>query len=183
MPDTPTVFDQSHGELLIQTGVSGAAAKLGHRLTLVLNSWRATVSWSDDRPVGVDFTADVDSLEVVRGDGGVKGLSSPEKMVVRSNALKSFDVRRYPRIMFGANTVEPTADGYRLVGDLEIHGQAREWAIDLVVTDLDDAWTVSCETAIRQTEFGIKPYSLMLGALSVADGVTVSVTARRAKDG
>jgi polyisoprenoid-binding protein YceI len=182
VPHHPTAFDQSHGELLLQTGVSGKAAKLGHRLTLVLNRWRATVSWSDDRPVGVDFAAEVDSLEVVRGDGGVKGLSTPEKMVVRSNALKSFDVRQNPRITFGAKNIESTSGGYRLIGQLEIHGQVREWAIDLLVTVVDDAWTVSCESVVRQTDFGIKPYSLMLGALAVADEVTVSVTARHAKD-
>lgn len=31
-------------------------------------------------------------------------------------------------------------------------------------------------TTIRQTEFGIKPLSAMLGALKIADDVTVEVT-------
>jgi polyisoprenoid-binding protein YceI len=181
VPNNPTAFDESHGELLLQTGVSGKAARLGHRLTLVINSWRAMVSWADDRPVGVELTAEVDSLEVLRGDGGVKALSTPEKMVARSNALRSLDARHHQRITFSTNTIEKSTAGYRLVGTLEIRGQARDCGIDLQVTDLGDAWTVSCETTVRQTDFGIKPYSLMLGALTVADDVTVSLTARHAK--
>jgi polyisoprenoid-binding protein YceI len=182
MTDTPQVFDASHGDLLVHTGVGGRAARLGHRLTLVLNSWRATVSWAEHAPVSVDFTADVDSLEVLRGDGGVKTLSTPEKMIARSNAVKSLDARRHPRITFVANDIEASAEGFRAAGTLNICGQARERGVDLYVTDLDDAWMVSCETVVRQSDFGIAPFSLMLGALSVADDVTVSLTARHAKD-
>lgn len=180
---TRWTIDASHGELLVHTGVRGRAAKLGHRLTIVVNAWYAKVSWSDDVPVAVDFAAEVDSLEVVRGDGGVKALSAPEKLVATSNALRSLDARRFPRITFRANAVEPTDHGYRLTGTLGIRDRSRECVVDLHVEDLDDSWVLSCEVVVRQSEFGIKPYSLMLGAIAVEDDVTVSFTARRAKDG
>jgi polyisoprenoid-binding protein YceI len=41
---------------------------------------------------------------------------------------------------------------------------------------------MSSETAIRQSEFGVKPYSQLMGSLKVADDVTVSFTAQHAKD-
>ena len=37
--------------------------------------------------MAAELTVDVDSLNVVRGEGGVTPLSGPEKMVVRRNAL------------------------------------------------------------------------------------------------
>ena len=72
-------LDASDGQLLVKTGVTGRAARMGHRLTIAMNSWRATVSWAGDEPSAVDLEVDVDSLEVLRGEGGVTPLSGPEK--------------------------------------------------------------------------------------------------------
>ena len=104
-------LDRSDGELLIRTGVAGRAAQMGHRLTIAMRGWRATVQWSDDEPVSAELNVDVNSLEVVRGDGGLTPLSGPEKILVRSNALRSLDARRFPRIGFAAKTIEKTYDG------------------------------------------------------------------------
>jgi polyisoprenoid-binding protein YceI len=180
MPGTPTAFDASHGELLLHTGVSGRAAKLGHRLTLVVREWSVSASWADEVPAGVEFTANVDSLEVLRGDGGVKALSTPEKMLARANALRSLDAKRFPGITFHTNAIETSDDGYRLTGTMTVHGVARDCTVDLHVGEADDEWVASCETVLSQTDFGIKPYSMFMGAVTVADDVTVTLTARSA---
>lgn len=175
-------LDGADGELMIRTGVAGRAAQLGHRLTIAMRGWRATVQWSDDEPVSAELTVDVDSLEVVRGDGGLTPLSGPEKILVRGNALRSLNARRFPRISFAAKTIEKTDDGYRLTGTLTIHGKARTQVVDVRADDLGDSWRMSSETAIRQSDFGVRPYSQLLGSLKVADDVTVSFTAQRAKE-
>ena len=69
---------------------------MGHRLTIAMKRWQATVQWADAQPVSVELSVEVDSFEVLRGEGGVKGLSGPEKALVKSNALKSLDANRYP---------------------------------------------------------------------------------------
>jgi polyisoprenoid-binding protein YceI len=176
------VLDDSDGELLVRTGVAGRAAKMGHRLTLAMRDWRATVQWSDDKPVEVGLTVEVGSLDVVRGDGGLTPLSGPEKILVRTNALRSLDVRRFPRIEFAAKTVEPTDHGYRLTGKLTIHGKSRTFIVEVGADDLGDSWSLSGEAVVRQTDFGIKPYSQLVGSLKVADEVTVSLRAQRVKD-
>jgi len=175
-------LDGSDGELLIRTGVAGRAAQLGHRLTIAMRRWRATVQWNGDSPVSADLTVDVDSLEVVRGDGGLTPLSGPEKILVRGNALRSLDGRRFPRISFATNTIEKIDDGYRLTGTLTIHGKARTQVVDVRTDDLGDGWRLCSETLVRQSDFGIKPYSQLLGSLKVADEVTVTFNAQRAKD-
>jgi polyisoprenoid-binding protein YceI len=174
-------LDGSDGELLIRTGVGGPAAAMGHRLTLAMRRWRATTQWDADKPVSAELTVEVGSLEVVRGEGGVTPLSAPEKIVVRSNALRSLEAKRFPRITFVANTIDQTDDGYRLAGVLTIHGEARPQTVDVRTDDPDDNWRLSSETTVRQSEFGVKPYSQLLGALKVADDVTVSFTAQCAK--
>ena len=169
----------SNGQLLLRTGVTGPAAKMGHRLTIAVG-WQATVHWASGAPVSVDLAVDVGSLEVQRGDGGVMGMSGPEKALARSNALKSLDAKRFPHIRFRADSVDKAVGGYRLSGTLEIYGTTRERAVELHVEESADGWRMECEAEVSHAEFGVKPYSMMMGAMKVADAVTVSFTAERA---
>ncbi|ORW95899.1 S-adenosyl-L-methionine-dependent methyltransferase [Mycobacterium sp. IEC1808] len=173
----------SDGELLVRTGVAGRAARMGHRLTIAMTRWEATVAWASGEPVTAELTVDVDSFEVLRGEGGVKGLSGPEKAVVKSNALKSLGANRYPEIRFNADTIEKSGDGYRLTGKLHIRGQSLKHVIDLRTEDLGDRWRMTVESRVRQTDYGVKPYSLLMGSVRVDDEVTVSFSAVHAKDG
>lgn len=182
MTDTVWELDESAGELVVKTGVTGRAARMGHRLTIAMDTWRAEVTWADDEPTEVHVTVEVDSLRVVAGEGGVKGLSAPEKTVVRSNAMKALDVDRFPQIRFRATDIQQTGEGYRLTGNLEIHGKSREHVVDVCVEDLDQQWRISGEAEVRQTEFGVKPYSILMGSVKIANTVTVSLTAQRPKD-
>ena len=171
-------LDPTCGELLIKTGVAGPAAKMGHRLTLALRSWQATVQWKGDTPTAAELTVDVDSLEVVKGEGGVTPLSGPEKGVARSNALKSLNAKKHPRIRFASDRITAIDGGYRLDGTLEINGVSRPTAVEMA-TDADaDQWALSLSAPVRQSDFGIKPFSLMLGSLKVADEVTVEFSGR-----
>jgi polyisoprenoid-binding protein YceI len=170
------------GELLVHTTVAGRAAKMGHRLTIAMKRWQATVQWSGGEPVSAQLTVDVDSLEVLRGDGGLTPLSGPEKILVRSNALRQLGAGRFPQICFDADAIEQSQDGYRLAGTLQIRGNTRDQVIDLRTEDLGDAWRLSTQAIVRQSEFGVKPYSLVMGSLKVADDVTVSFTGQRAND-
>ena len=108
-------------------------------------------------------------------------LTPPERVVARANALKSLEQRRHPQIRFHAEDITATEGGYRLSGSLQIHGQTRDCVVELAVEDLGDEWAMSCEQQVRQTDFGVKPYSLAMGTLKVADVVTVSFTAQHSK--
>lgn len=175
-------LDASDGELLLGTGVRGRAARMGHRLTIAMTRWHATVSWAGSEPATVQLVVETDSFEVLRGEGGVKGLSGPEKAIVRSNALKSLDASRFPEIRFAAGAIHKTDDGYRLIGELEVRGKSRDHVVELRTEDLGDAWRMTTESTVRQTDYGIKPYSLLMGSVQVADDVSVSFTAVHAKD-
>ena len=173
-------LDATSGELLIRTGVAGPAAKMGHRLTIAMRSWQATVQWRGQQPASAELVVDVDSLEVVSGEGGVTPLTGPERAVARSNALKSLDAKKYPQIRFTAEEITATDGGYRLAGTLEIHGKTRPLEVDLAVADRGGQWEMSLSTPVMQSDYGIKPYSLMLGSLKVADEVTVQFNGRYA---
>ena len=155
---------------------------MGHRLTIAMRRWRATVGWDGAEPVTAELVVETDSFEVLRGEGGVKGLSGPEKIVVRSNAMRSLNADRFPEIRFTTDAIDKTDDGYRLSGTLQIRGKSREYVIDLRTDDLGDSWRMSAESTVRQSDFGIKPFSLLMGSVQVTDDVTVSFSAVRRKD-
>lgn len=174
-------IDAGSGELDILTGVAGPAAKMGHRLTIVLRSWRADVRWRAGRPVSADLTVDLDSLEVVRGEGGVTPLTGPERSVARLNALKSLNAKKYPQVRFTSDEISTTDAGYRLSGTLEIHGTPRPQTVDVTVDDRGPDWSMSARVNLAQTAFGIKPFSLMMGALKVADEVAIEFSGTHPK--
>lgn len=180
--DDAWTIGPADGELLLHTGVSGRAARMGHRLTIAMTRWRGGVSWAGSRPVRAELAVEVDSFEVLRGEGGVKGLSTAEKALVRSNALKSLNASRFPEIRYTSDVIERAGDGYRLTGKLQIRGAARDHVIDLGTEDLGEAWRLSVETTVRQSDYGIKPFSLLMGSVQVADDVSLSFTAVHAKD-
>ena len=170
-------LDSSSGELQILTGVAGRAAKMGHRLTIGVESWQASVQWQGQEPVSAELVVQVDSLQVLKGEGGVTPLAGPEKGVARSNALKSLDAKKFPQVRFSASQIARTADGYRLTGSLEIHGTTRPQVVDVKVEDRGDSVALSTQVPVTQTDFGVKPYSLLMGSMKVADEVTIAFTA------
>ncbi|WP_328858018.1 YceI family protein [Williamsia herbipolensis] len=182
MSDAQWTFAPSDDAVLeIRTGVTGKAAKMGHRLTIAVTRWRAVVDWAGEEPASLELTADVDSIDVVDGQGGLTPLLGPEKVVARLNAVKTFDAKKFPHITFRADDITATDDGFRLDGTLEIHGESRDHRVHLRVKDEERAWRLSAESQVRQSDFGIKPYSQMLGAMKVVDEVSIAFSATRAK--
>ncbi len=181
MSESSWSLTAADGELHIRTGVAGRAAKMGHRLTIGMKSWQGAVRWTGGEPTSAELTVDVDSLEVLGGEGGLTPLAGPEKGVARSNALKSLDAKKFPQIRFTAVDIAATADGYRLTGSLEIHGTSRPQTVDVTVDDRGDALGLSAQVRLMQSDFGVKPYSLMMGALKVADEVTIDFSATHSK--
>src|SRR5450755_3636796 len=97
------------GSLLIRTGREGAAALMGHDLTLVATRWTATVSVDAEDPPRSKVTATVDaaSLVVREATGGPIGLTDSQRAEIESNVrTKVLLSDRYPRIAFHSTAVE-----------------------------------------------------------------------------
>ena len=65
IPEGTHKIGPSNGSLKVMTGKEGAAAKMGHDLVLVVNSWEATVEGGDSP--SISLTADPGSVEVESG--------------------------------------------------------------------------------------------------------------------
>src|SRR5262245_59936066 len=83
------------------------------------------------------------------------------------------EVLKRQDIAFRSTRVERTADGLSVTGDLTVRGSTRPVAFDLTLTD----GRVRGTAVVKQTEWGMKPYTALFGALKVADEVRVEIDA------
>lgn len=174
--ETLTLGPQS-GTLTLHTGVEGKAAKMGHDLTIALSDWSAEATFDGDVPATARLRAALSSLQVVKGEGGVKAVSDKDKQSIRDNALSTLKATQHPDVTFSSSSIRATPGGYALDGELSIAGTSRAATVELSVVDAGDHWTVTGGAPVVQTEYGVKPYSAMMGGLKVRDRVDVRLEA------
>jgi hypothetical protein len=156
------------GTLSVRTGRTGTVAKAGHDLRIEVKAWTATLDLEAPR---VTLDADATSLHVVEGTGGIKPLDDDDRADIRRTIDDKVLLRS--DIAFRSTEVRPTDGGLAVRGDLTLVGTTRPIAFDLRLSD----GRVTGAATVRQSEWGIKPYSALFGALKVADEVLVEIDA------
>ncbi len=169
-------IDERDGELLVLTEREGPAARVGHRLTLVMTRWRAEVQERHGVLHGLRMRIDLSGLQVREGHGGLKPLSFAERELARRQALRALRAKHHPSVDFETDRVSALEHGYDLDGRLRIAGETRPR--QLRVHEVADG-RVTCSAEVSQSAHGLTPVSFMMGALRVSDVVTVRFSARR----
>jgi polyisoprenoid-binding protein YceI len=158
------------GAVQVKTYREGMAQAVGHDLVLDVSQWHATVTVADDGTLSIAFDVDPRSLQVREGLRGVKPLSDKD----RADIIKNIDdkILQGKPISFRSKSAM-AADGgtVTVTGDLTLGGTTREEKFALQGGDGRMAGTLS----VNQSDYGIKPYRAMLGALKVRDGVEIVI--------
>jgi polyisoprenoid-binding protein YceI len=155
------------GTLSVRTGRTGTVAKAGHDLLIHVTSWRGTLDDGDEPSVTLD--ADSTSLKVREGTGGMMALDDGDLANIEQTI--DDDVLKRQDISFRSTRVEATGDGLSVTGDLTLRGTSGPIAFDLELRD----GRVRGTAVVKQTEWGMKPYTALFGALKVADDVRVEI--------
>ena len=159
------------GRITLRTSRDGLAAQAGHDLTIDVGRWSGELVMGEDlAPVSLDVRVDLASLIVRTGTGGIKPLTERDRREIIATARKVLSVDRYPEATFTADSFSPADDGGTIAGTLALSGQNGPLRLQVHQTGPD---RYRAKTAVRQTSFGIKPYSGFLGALKVSDQVDV----------
>lgn len=167
-------IDQRNGELTLHTGRAGVGSKVGHDLTLRVGRWSAQAALEDTGTVSrLRLVAVLSSLEVLRGDGGLKPLSDKDKRTILSNAMDTLKATAHPELVLEADGLSVGEGSSRVEGQMTLAGARRPQVVDLTVTRRDGRVGVTARAEVVQSQFGIKPYSGMMGALKVRDAVEV----------
>jgi polyisoprenoid-binding protein YceI len=157
--------------LTVRTGKGGAAAVAGHNLLIEVTSWSATLTL-DDAPT-LELTADSRSFKVREGSGGIQSLGEDDKANIEQTI--GDEVLTGGEIEFRSTSVEGTDGRLTVQGELNLLGQRRPLTFELAV---GDDGRIAGEATLKQTEWGIKPYSALFGTLKVADELKVAVDGR-----
>lgn len=121
----------------------------------------------DDGPTAtVDIAIDASRLQVLD-----PGLSPADRDQVQTRMLGAdvLDVSRFPQIRLKSTSVDRTAGGWNVTGQLTLHGETHP----IVVTVTNDHGRYRGTATLKQTAFGMKPVSVAGGAVTVRDEVSI----------
>ena len=166
--------------LLVHAGKSGLLSGLGHEHQVRAHAFSGTVVYFP-RDVGrsrVTVTVLTDSLRVVP-----EADSADIPKITETMRTKTLRVDSFPEIAFVSGEVTPidggageaaAAAGQRAVrvgGDLTMVGRTRPVSVDLTLEVAGDTLRAEGSFVVKQTDFGIKPYTTALGLVKVKDQV------------
>lgn len=182
------VSEESLLQILVHRG--GAMARLGHNHVIASHQLTGSVYLTDDAsqtrfdigfPVN-ELTVDEPALREQAGPDFPPGVPQSAREGTQSNLLSEalLDGAHYPTIRLRATDVIEAANGYDMGVEISIKDQVRTLRVPVTVERKEGAIVANGEFPIRQSELGLKPFSIAMGALVVLDDMTVrfSVTAR-----
>ena len=179
------VYTIDRGQTLITVVVhkSGSLAPLGHDHVVASHHVSGYASLSGKR---ADFHFRLDQLTVdepdLRKKAGFDIQPSPEAVEgTRTNMLtRVLDAEHFPEVLLH---VEQAGATMRL--SVTLHGVTRTMDVPTTLNVNGDKLTASGKLALRQTDFGVVPMSVLGGAIAVQDQLDLefSISARRSGAG
>ena len=172
-------FDASTAECLVFTYKEGLLSAVAHDLQIRVERFDLDI---DEGGLSVSARFDAASLRVVGAvrDGTVQPdvLGEADKQKIQHNIQNDvLDTSAFPDIRYAASSVTPEGEGFRIDGELTLHGKTRP--LSIVAREKGDR--IVAEAELHQPAFGIKPYSAMLGTLKIKPNVTVRCSVPREK--
>jgi polyisoprenoid-binding protein YceI len=167
-------FGPDNTSVQVRTYREGVAAKAGHDLIIDVTRWNATVEVAGEAGWTIELEADPGSLEVREGLRGVKPLTDKDRAEIRKN-IDAKVLGSHP-IRFRSSAVRlDEADGRLTVeGELTMAGSTRPLTAQLTV---EEGGAISGTIRLAQSDWGIRPYRGLMGALKVRDEVEVVIGA------
>ena len=169
IPSGEHTFGPDNASLKILTQKAGAASKAGHNLTIEVGSWSARLTTGDGTDASLTVTADSRSLRVLDGTGGVKSLTEDDKEDIKKTIEK--EVLRGCEIEFRSTSISGSPELLTIQGELELGGQWHALSFDVALGN----GRLSGGATVKQSDWGIKPYSALFGTLKVVDEVQVVI--------
>jgi polyisoprenoid-binding protein YceI len=162
-----------NGKLLVKTGREGMGGKMGHDLVIEVTRWSATATVGEDpSQTSLTASAEAGSMEVVRGEGGVKPLTDGDKAEIKKTIVEK--ILGDTTIDFNSTSVTGGGSNATVQGDLSIGGKTAPAQFQL--QDLGGGRIKATGTVV-QSNHGIKPFKAFMGALKVKDPVEIEIEA------
>ncbi len=173
-------IDTTASQVLVLVYREGAMAALGHNHVMNVRGLTGSVQLFDDLPrtrfeLGfnvADISVDEPALRAAAGADFASNVSDAARTGTRNNMLgdKLLQSASFSRISLKSERVKPRVDD-NITVTTRIIVRGAEYSIDVPLhlrRDGDDLYA-NGELTLKQSALGLTPYSVMLGALRVAD--------------
>ena len=171
-------------EVRIYAFRAGRAARLGHNHVLSAPQFTGFfhLPTNDAASGRFDLEFRLDQLEIDNAQQrsplgpAFSSVISPEDTKSTREHLLGADglqADRFPFVRVHSLMIRGEAPKFAAKVQVEVHGQEQELWIPLDVRGLPDRLSATGSFVLRQTDFGVQPYSLLGGLLSVQDEVVV----------
>lgn len=154
----------------------GAFARFGHDHVVAVRTLEGQVRPAEQR---ADLHFRLDQMTVDEAElRAIAGLSTqPDADAIsgtRHNMLtKVLDAARFPEVQLHAERATPEG---ALQVSITLHGVTRQLTLPATFSEQNGELTVSGVATLKQTDFGLVPYSIMAGALAVQDQLELRFT-------
>lgn len=161
--------DAKRSLLVLEVRRAGALARFGHDHVVASHDVKGYAAPGEGR---ADLMIRLDGLLVdeapLRKQAGFNTQPTPDDIAgTRHNMLsKVLDAERYP---YALVHIVRIGDSNKLQVAITLHGQTRTGEVPAAIENAGKRMTVSGSMHFNQTDFGITPYSILNGALSVQD--------------
>lgn len=178
------VLDPDRSSVRIFVYRGGPLAEMGHNHVVAVREFRGAVFLPGeigDARFDLVFPLDglaVDRAEDLAGVAGAFDSAQDEDAIrgTRANMLDSevLDAGRYPRARLHSTSIEGDLPVVTLNLRVRLHGQTNEYTVPVWIERADDERLVAeGQFRLRQSRFGIEPFSAGGGALQVRDALSI----------
>ena len=182
-------LDPSQSEVRIYVFRAGAAARFGHNHVLSAPQFTGYFYLPDSGTGAARFDLEfrLDALLIDKPENRANlgpafaSQLSPEMIAsTREHMLgeANLQAEQFPLVRIHALQIVGESPRFAARINVELHGQLREMWVPLQVTGLPDSLSARGSLVLRQSDFGIRPYSALGGILAVADELVVDFNLR-----
>ena len=175
--------DPQESSLRILVYRGGTMARLGHNhvissADLQGHIWRGATAESSGFEIEVPVNTlivDDNAARAEEREDFPLNVSEDAKAGTKANMLRPtlLDGERYPEISIRATRITGSTASPDVVASMRIKDQTREIRLPVTLTETDSALAIQGSFEIRQSDFGITPLSIAMGALTVQDTVKI----------
>lgn len=176
-------IDPAQSELRLLVYRAGPLARLGHNHVIInraLTGWvdakepLSSASFSLRVPVA-DFVVDDARARDEEGAEFSTAVPDDAKSGTRHNMLGTglLDAERYPTITLTSTGIRQLPGKLLATMTVELKGRESVIGVPFTLQTSGDRLAASGTAVLRQSELGLAPFSVMLGALQVQDEITV----------
>ena len=171
-------FDAETARCTIFTYKEGLLSPIAHDLKIAVTRFSIDVQKGEDGSFALQGEFSPGSLRVVTamrdGSEAPQLLGESDRRKIEGNIANDvLEAAKYPQVRFSANGLRASEPGsvVALRGELSLHGKTRP--LEIKVATKADVFVGVAE--LHQPDFGIKPYSALLGTLRIKPDLRVEI--------